>query len=215
MAEIKIQRKKSKAWIWLLLLIVAIVLIWLYFNSIDNDVDEVETDNAYETENVVEQEYVMFLDTLDTNVTARSGELQSFTDSAEVDVKNYYVLNGLRSLSKSLNAIVNNQDVSEKDLREERNVLDRAVRDIDRDTSNTRLYKNGIRSAVNLMKSIQEKVYPQLEDEMKAVTESADKITGEVPFKEQHQEVKTFFDTANQLVQVMKKDTPVPEKLRD
>ena len=183
MAEIKIQRKKSKAWIWLLLLIVAIVLIWLYFNSIDNDVDEVETDNAYETENVVEQEYVMFLDTLDTNVTARSGELQSFTDSAEVDVKNYYVLNGLRSLSKSLNAIVNNQDVSEKDLREERNVLDRAVRDIDRDTSNTRLYKNGIRSAVNLMKSIQEKVYPQLEDEMKAVTESADKITGEVPFK--------------------------------
>ena len=211
MAEIKIQRKKSRAWIWLLLLIAAIVLVWLYFESIDNDVEEVETGNTYETENVVEQEYVMFLDTLDTNVTSRSEDMQDFVD-AEVDVKNYYVLNGLRSLSASLNAVVNNQDVSESDLREERNVLDRAVTDIDRDTSNVALYKDAVSSAVNLMQSIQEKVFPQLENEVQAVASAADEITGDVPFDEQQEEVKHFFDKANELVQYMKSGVPKTEK---
>lgn len=214
MAEIKIQRKKSRAWIWLLLLIVAIVLIWLYFESIDNDIEEVNLDDTYETEEVMEQDYVMFLDTLDTNLTARSDEMQEFVDS-DVDVQNYYVLNGLRSLSASLNAIVNNQDISESQLRTERNDLDKAVSEIDRDTSNIALYKEGITSAASLMKSIQKKLFPNMQTEVDSVVSSAEKITGSVPFDEQQQEVKNFFDKANKVVQNMRQDFSEPAELEN
>lgn len=209
MAEIKIQRKKSRAWIWLLLLLVAVVLIWLYFDAVDNDIDEAE--NEYGTETVVEEEgYVMFLDTLDTDVSARSDEMQQFVD-AEVEVQNYYVLNGLRSLASSLNAIVNNQDITDPKLRAERNDLDRFITDIDEDTTDTRLYKKAITNSVGLMQSIQQKKYPDMKAQVDSVVNSAEQIDGSVPFEEQQEQVKEFFDLANNVLQEMRKDYNEPE----
>ena len=221
MADINIQRKKSAPSPWLLVLLAAVVLaVAAYFLLRPDPADEPAPANTTSLETVP-------TDTLapgtaaeqaratpppadaaagvaqppappeaDSDYTPATLAAQAATDPAAPN----YALNGLQKLSGVLVALTDRDDLRDPTTAEQRDNLTSATARLGEPTASLR---PGFVAAAGLIRAMQQKVYPDLEDQANMLVALAGQLSGRSATAAEQQQNKQFLTQAAAVVKVL------------
>jgi hypothetical protein len=203
MAEIRVE-KKSPMWPWILiaLLVIGAIIYFLFFH----DANGVREDPG---EAPVVREM-----TDDDDRRGRDGEainnqtVNNYVtfvqeEDREMGLDHEYSNEALRRLTEATQAMADevNHDV-DRDLEEVRNYAEEITRDPEATTHANHIRRSADKLS-DALRSIQQAEFPNLGNEASNVRNAAQNINPEVLTLEQRNEVKSFFDSAADLLQKM------------
>jgi hypothetical protein len=214
MADINIQRKKSAPSPWLLVLLAAVALAAAaYFFLRPSPVDEKAPAAPTAQEG-----------TVDTTVTATASQLAIDSASAASDkggtsavsesetaaslatqaasdhtVPNY-ALNGLQKLTGVLVALTDRDDLRDPTVTEQRDNLTSATSRLGEPNAGLRA---GFVAAASLIRAMQQKAYPELEDVAADLVRQANQLSGRNATAAEQQQNKQFLTQAADAVRVL------------
>ena len=214
MADINIQRKKSAPSPWILVLLAAAVLAAAaYFFLRPSPADESTPVAATAQEG-----------TVDTTVTATSTQLAVDSASAAPDknsnagtsesetaaslatqaasdpVAPNYALNGLQKLTGVLVALTDRDDLRDPTVTEQRDNLTSATGRLGEPNAGLRA---GFVAAASLIRAMQQKAYPELEDVAADLVRQANQLSGRNATAAEQQQNKQFLTQAADAVRVL------------
>jgi hypothetical protein len=225
MADINIQRKKSAPSPWLLVLLAALALgIAAYFFLRPDLVDEPTSpmagaatdtttvaapDTAIAAEQARRRAAADAIPQGDTSHvadasgsdTAESLAVQAATDPAAPD----YALNGLQKLSGVLVALTDRDDLRDPTITEQRDNLTSATARLGEPNASLR---PGFVAAAGLMRVIQQKAYPELEDAANSLVNLASQLSGRSATAAEQKQTQQFLTQAAATVKVLSEPKP-------
>jgi hypothetical protein len=215
MADINIQRKKSSPSPWLLVLLAAIVLgIGAYFFLRPDPADEpappapgatadttaVAIDTVEQARRQAAVAAIPQGDTSQTDAatteTAESLAAQAATDPAAPD----YALNGLQKLSGVLVALTDRDDLRDPTITEQRDNLTSATARLGEPGASLR---PGFVAAAGLIRVMQQKAYPELEDATTSLVSLAGQLSGRSATAAEQKQNQQFLTQAAAAVKVL------------
>ena len=220
MADINIQRKKSSPSPWLLVLLAAVVVaVAAYFFLRPDPADEPAPPAAAPAATApttapdtmaavaaVDQatrraasDGIPQGDTLqdaDSDYTPATLAIQAATDPAAPN----YALNGLQKLTGVLVALTDRDDLRDPTTAEQRDNLTSATARLGEPTASLR---PGFVAAAGLLRAMQQKAYPELEDQANSLVALAGQLSGRSATAAEQQQNKQFLTQAAAAVRVL------------
>ena len=221
MADINIQRKKTAPSPWLLVLLVAVLLAvaaWFFLRPDPTDepiAPPAATPEAAASATVpdtlaaaaaVDQatrraaiDGIPQGDTVqdtDSDYTPATLATQAATDAAAPN----YALNGLQKLTGVLVALTDRDDLRDPTTAEQRDNLTSATARLGEPTASLR---PGFVAAAGLLRAMQQKAYPELEDQVNSLVALAGQLSGRSATAAEQQQNKQFLTQAAAAVRVL------------
>lgn len=210
MAEIKVEKKNRPVWPWILGILLLAAIIWIIADDGDREpVEQVGT---------VYDESVDRTDRTDDNFRNRGNQDQTDARGAAMAYVNFinenderittdhkYSQQALTRLSRALNSIANQHDVSLEDrqkLDELKQKADRLMKD-QSSTEHADMLADAFASAADIIQNLQQKEFPDLKGEADDVKNAADRVRPNVVVTQQKDAVKNFFDESADAVKSM------------
>jgi hypothetical protein len=209
MADISIQRKKSAPSPWLFVLLAALVVaVAAYFFLRANPTDEptppaasgmeatptgpppgAPTDDTRSTSTVDTQEEA-------DEFTVTSLAAHAASDPAEPE----YAAKGLQRLTGALVSLTDRDDLRDPTIAEQRDNLTSATNRVGESTASLR---PGFVAAAGLMRTMQQKAFPDLESQVNDLVSLAGKMSGRSATATDQQQNKQFLTQAAEVVSAM------------
>ncbi|UYZ61828.1 hypothetical protein [Hymenobacter weizhouensis] len=209
MADINIQRKKSSPSPWLLILLVlavigvgAYLLLRADMNTTAQPAEEAELAETAPTTPATAP-------ATDT-VAAAPAEAESTTDAAPVTSEVLaafaqgdasqpsYAREGLRLLTSTLVSLADRDDLRDPAISTRRDDLTSATSRLEEEGSSLR---PGYVAATALMQAMQQKAYPELEGEVRALSTQAAELSGRATTAQDQQQLKAYLTQAAAVVE--------------
>jgi hypothetical protein len=220
MADINIQRKKPGLSPWILVLLAAVVLgLAAYFFLRPDPADEPTPPGPASTETPIDTTALVAADTAEqarrraaveaipqgdtsqannatASETAESLAVQAATDPAAPS----YALNGLQKLAEVLVALTDRNDLRDLSTTEQRDNLTSATARLGEPGASLR---PGFVAAAGLIRVMQQKAYPELEDQANELVRLAGQLSGRGATAADQQQNKQFLTQAAAAVKVL------------
>jgi hypothetical protein len=203
MAEIRIQEKKRPVWPWILLIILLVIAALLLYYFLNRD------DNGTEYESVP-ADTTVYYDQDQGNVMPPAKDIDqyaAFTSADTTGVFNKeYVSNGFNLLTGAVYEVMNREDTSQVQLGIKLDSLRSFTLNLT-DTSNTNFSRDVNRSmttSYDILSSLQEKSYPDAEEQVKELSSIARSYKPNTSVEEQEKTVREFFSVSGSILSGMK-----------
>lgn len=205
MAEIHIEKKKKPVWPWILgALLLLAGIIWLVVDTDSgNDNNQTATEQTYVQEEVyTDQQENLSSNAVEEFVTF----VQDNNARQEMDLNHDYTAEGIRLLSAALNDVVDKLGTEDVNINQKKDYLNQKAQRIQQDPASTQ-HADTIRSAfitsAELMADIQSEHFPNLDDQVSNVKETAENIDPNTQTLNQKENVKAFFSSSAQALHDM------------
>lgn len=198
MADIKIQPKKTSPISYILYAVALLAIIFMIVKSLTDSKKPVETTAVVvDTSRVAGSvmEFVAFL-----NGTSGVGNKEDTERSPQ------YTSYGLHLLTAAIGATADRDAATDNNIIQHRKRLQQMSDSIQNNWSPTEKsgrIKAAFVSAANLLNSIQEKKYPELNDQAAQLMQYAQAIVPQKRIMDQKAEVKRYFDQSKSILQAM------------
>lgn len=212
MAEIHIQRKSPGAWPWILGIVGAIVLVWIVLGMNGNEPDAVNTGATASAPPAPASPDVAPTSGSGTAPPADVAAFLTFTEASAgspVGPSHEYAADGIRRLSRALNAIIEEQTVGDTDVSDQFARFQAAADRIQSDPEGMR-HADRVRavftSAAELMTALQRARRPNakdLQEQIALARSAAQRVEANRPLLDQTAAVETFFDRAADAIRTM------------
>ncbi len=206
MAEIEIQKKKNNnIWPWIIGLIIAAILVWLLIEAFDDDNIDDEPATTTETIGSEPGAVAIISDEMPDEVEEYVTFAQQETDG-EMDLSHAYTSEGIMKLAAALDALVEQKDIEGAEIDAKRSKMKRKanfIRQNEASTQHADSIKSAFAAATDLMMSIQQANYPNMNQQVNEVKTAADAIQPSEMTLNQKNSVKTFFEKSSQVVESM------------
>ncbi len=212
MAEIHIQRKGPGAWPWILGIVGAVVLVWIVLGMNGNEPDAVNTSAPASAPPPPASPDVAPTSGSGAAPPADVAAFLTFTEApagSPVGPSHEYAADGIRRLSRALNAIIEEQTVGGTDVRDQFAKFQAAADRIQSDPEGMR-HADRVRavftSAAELMTALQRDRWPEakdLQEQIAEVRSAAERVEANRPLLDQTTAIKTFFDRAADAIRTM------------
>jgi hypothetical protein len=204
MAEIKVEKKNRPVWPWILGILLLAAVIWIIA---DDDREPVEQIGTVYEEPMNEADN--FGDN-DQNARDARGAAMAYVNfvnenNEEITTDHEYSQQALTHLSRALNSIANQSNVSIEDkqkLDELRQKADRLVQNKD-SKKHADMLADAFASAANIIQNLQQKEFPELKEKAEDVKNAANNVKPNVVVTNQKDAVKNFFDKSADAVKSM------------
>lgn len=214
MAELHVEKKKKSPIGWIILGVVIIGLI-IWIAASDNDGLDQTTQNNQEQRQTSEygqeqSQAVAPYGRDDDDRTASDPRVQEFldfvdrTDNSDMNAAN--ARQGINLLSDALVAIAsanNDQQGAFQGELEQLKQESNRLQDGNMANEHSSIIQSSFSSAANVIQNMQNRFYPDLEDDASDVMEAAQDVDPQEQLSEQESEVKSFFDEAADVVKKM------------
>lgn len=216
MAEIIVEPDKKNnnnnpIWPWILGLLLLVGVIWAAVELLGDDEPEREM-AAVETPVIIEEERVVNED------VAYYGPVQEYVNFVQSDASNNpdmgldheYTSEGIQKLKTALVAIADEQAAGDVNIEQKKETLNQAADNIQTDpmsTEHANSIKSAFTAAADLMDALQERSFPNLNNDVQEVQDAANSIETGTQTLNQKDQVKEFFKESSEALQAMA-DTP-------
>ncbi len=207
MAEIHIQKKKKPVWPWILgAIVMAAIVIWAITGT-DNDNRQDQTIanqpvQEQQTETYTDQQDQQRVDAVDDFVTF----VQEGNAREEMDIDHKYTSEGIRLLAVALSDMADQLGADDLNIQQKKDELKLKADRIQKDPNSTQ-HADTIRSAfkisAELMDEIQKENFPNLENQVSNVKETAENVDPNTQTLNQKENVKAFFSSSAQALSEM------------
>jgi hypothetical protein len=214
MAELNVQKKKKSPIGWIILGVVIIGLI-IWIAASDNDVLDQTAQTGQDQEQTSTQgqeqsQAVVPYGDDDTEREASDPRIQeflNFVDNADdSDMNAVNAREGINKLSDALIAVASANNDQQgafqgelEQLKQEANKL----QDGNMTTEHASVISSAFSSAANVIQNMQNKFYPDLEDDASNLMDAAQDVEPQEELTDQQREVKSFFDDAADVIKKM------------
>lgn len=213
MAEIEIEKKKP-VWPWILLVLIILAIIYfLVFadddtaDSEENTTEEIQDPTAFEDESdeTADWETEMRNDTLAYTGAGVTGYSSYIGDESQMGVDHEYTSTALLYLIDAVREKATDLGIDARDDIQNLRENAKEIRENPQNTNHAGTIKEVGKEIANFMGDMQQKNFPNLEQEITQVEEAVDKIDPDTETLQQKDAVKTFFQEAEDVLQKMKK----------
>lgn len=212
MAEIHVEKKKP-VWPWIILVLVILaVLYFLFFADGQNDDDlndmdgteQVEDTTVWENETQDTADWDTTNDTLDyTAGEGVSGYVEHIGDESRMGIDHEYTNNALLQL---INAVEEKARELNVDIETEMQQIRQDAQNITRNpqaTDHAGNIKNAGSGITNVLQSIQQEQFPDLDQDVEQLRSSVEDIDPSVETLQQKDRINSFFHEAADVLQKM------------
>lgn len=210
MAEINIQRKKKPIWPWLLALVIIAGIIWVLAEAFDDPEDgKYVTESEYE-EDVMYEDSAAMSSAPPDSIAVGDNEFVRFVKEQNLSsgdsLQPEYIIEGMDHLSAALGQVVDQKFLNDEEVNEKRRMLTGKIDQLKADTTQMDQPENikaTFSSAADLMKAIQEKSFPELNNTVANLKEVATSIDTGSAINTQKTKVQEFFEESSNVILVM------------
>ena len=196
---------------WIIGLLLLVGLIWIVADTFD---DEPEREVAVVETPILEEERVVNDAVTGVAAAGPISEFVAFTENDEttpdMGLDHEYTSEGLLKLKAALDALAVEQGAGDANIQQKKQELQQAADKIQQDPQSLQhanTIKDAFVKASNLLETIQQKNFPDLDDSVAEVKSAAESIDTSTQTLNQKDQVKKFFDEAGDALQEMAANT--------
>lgn len=209
MAEIRVEEKKNRPiWPWIIGALLLIGLIWAVAELFDNEEPRREVaavEQPVEDRTRIEEERVA-----NNQMAAPVNEFVAYVEnderSPDMGLDHAYTSEGIQKLRAALVALADQHGAGDANIDQQKRDMEQAADKIQQDPTSLQHanhIKDAFTKASTLMASIQQRSFPDAEDEVEDVRSAAESIDVNTQTLDQKDDVKKFFDESSEAIQEM------------
>lgn len=211
MAEIRVEKKNRPVWPWILGVLLLAAIVWIIADDNDTEPREqigtVYEESMNETDNLRNRN-----DTLRNNAPGNDarGAAMAYVNfvnqnDEQITTDHEYSQQALNYLSRALNSVANQNNISIEDKQKLDELRQKANRLVENEnsTQHANMLADAFNSAAEIIENLQEKDFPDLDKEAEDVKNAADRIRPNVVVTNQKEAVKNFFDKSADAIKSM------------
>lgn len=206
MAEIRVEKKSRPVWPWIVGLLLLAAIIWIVVDSGDDvdDRDEVAATEMEEAQDNTLQEAQPNRQQDMNNQNAPMAYVSFVEENEEeITMQHEYSNQALTHLSNALSSVADGASAETQQKLDDLKQKANAITQNTNSTQHANMLAEAFTTAAGVMESLQQEMFPDLQNEVKSVRDAANEVDPNVMVNEQKDAVKKFFHSSADAIEAM------------
>ena len=202
MAEINIQKKKTPIWPWIILILVIVIAVVVFLMNRENRNDDYDP---------VDRDTIGYSDQYNADTISASPFSDFVKDSSGMMDQNNdrYIKRSFALLADEMREVLQHDSLNGQPARQKIDSLINQARSINAEQMELKgeQVRFAARTAADILVNAGHNRYENFNSERSEIREAADNIAANKAIKDQHKELKEFFEKAANLLEKMRNET--------